>query len=90
MKIVWTDRGWDDYTHWQLNDAKIVQRINELIREARRDPFRGIGKPEPLRYDMAGWWSRRIKEEHRLVYRVSGSGDAQSLEIASCRFHYGK
>ena len=90
MRILWTDRGWDDYTYWQVNDAKIAQRINELIRETRRLPFQGIGKPEPLRYEMSGWWSRRINEEHRLIYRVGGSGEAQTLEIASCRFHYNK
>ena len=84
------DRGWDDYSYWQANDAKIAQRINDCIRETRRLPFQGIGKPEPLRYEMSGWWSRRINEEHRLIYRLRGSGDAQALEIASCRFHYGQ
>jgi toxin YoeB len=88
VKLLWTDRGWDDYAHWLNADVKIVKRINELIRDTRRNPFQGIGKPEPLRNEMAGWWSRRITEEHRLVYRVSRSGDAQALEIASCRLHY--
>jgi toxin YoeB len=66
----------------------MVERINGLIKDARRSPFRGLGKPEPLRNEMSGWWSRRITHEHRLVYRVTGSGDAQALEIAACRFHY--
>jgi toxin YoeB len=88
VKLLWTDRAWDDYTHWLNADVKMVKRINELILDTRRHPFQGIGKPEPLRGEMAGWWSRRITEEHRLVYRVSGSGDAQALEIVSCRLHY--
>src|SRR5262245_53826696 len=69
-------------------DRQILQRINEIIRDLRRNPFRGIGKPEPLKFALAGWWSRRITGEHRIVYRVNGQGDAQQLEIASCRYHY--
>ena len=88
MKLLWTDQGWEDYTHWQNTDAKMVKRINEVIRDTRRDPLQGMGKPEPLRNEMSGWWSRRINEEHRMVYRVTGSGAAQALEIGSCRFHY--
>lgn len=88
MKLAWTDQGWEDYLHWQRVDPKMVGRINEIIRDRRRNPFHGIGKPEPLRRDMQGWWSRRINEEHRLVYRVSGKDDDQTLEIAACRFHY--
>ena len=89
MKVLWTPAGWDDYLYWQAVDHKILLRINELIKDMRRTPFSGIGKPEPLRNEAAGWWSRRITQEHRLVYRVSGKGDEQTLEIAACRFHYG-
>ena len=90
MNLLWTDRGWNDYMHWQGVDSKMVSRINEIVRDTRRSPFKGIGKPEPLRNEMSGWWSRRITDEHRLVYRVSGAGDNQALQIASCRFHYGR
>ena len=88
MKLVWTDRAWEDYVHWQETGGEIVGRINDLIKDARRSPFKGIGKPEPLKGDLAAWWSRRITGEHRLVYRVTGKGAAQQLEIASCRYHY--
>ena len=90
MKLIFSGRSWSDYLFWQDNDKALLNRVNVLIADTRRSPFRGIGRPEPLRNDMSGWWSRRITEEHRLVYRVSGSGDAQALEIASCRFHYGR
>ncbi|GAA2860889.1 toxin YoeB [Aminobacter niigataensis] len=88
MKVLWTAKGWEDYLYWQETDAKILVRINELIRDARRSPFAGIGKPEPLRNEMSGWWSRRVNHEHRLVYRVIGTGENQALEIVACRFHY--
>lgn len=88
MKLLWTENGWNDYTHWQDVDPKMISRVNEIIRDTRRSPFKGIGKPEPLRNEMSGWWSRRITDEHRLVYRVTGTGETQALEIASCRFHY--
>lgn len=88
MKLLWTDLGWEHYRWWQANDAKIVARINELLKDARRNPFKGIGHPVPLRDDLKGWWSRRITEEHRLIYRVVGKGDEQALEISACRFHY--
>jgi len=78
----------DESLFWQENDPKIASRINELIRDTMRSPFHGLGKPEPLRNELAGWWSRRINEEHRLVYQVTGKGSTQALEIASCRFHY--
>lgn len=90
MKLQWTEQGWDDYLYWQSNDVDMVAKVNVMIKDARRSPFRGLGKPEPLRNDMAGWWSRRLTQEHRLVYRVTGKGDAQALEIAACRFHYGR
>ena len=89
MKVLWTPAGWDDYLYWQAVDHKILLRINDLIKDMRRTPFSGIGKPEPLRNETAGWWSRRITQEHRVVYRISGRGDEQTLEIAACRFHYG-
>lgn len=88
MKIVWSGESWDDYLHWQSTDAAVRDKIHVLIRECRRTPFSGIGKPEPLRGALQGWWSRRITGEHRFVYRVRGSGDDQALEIAQCRFHY--
>lgn len=82
------ESAWEDYQHWQQTDAKLLARLNGLIRDSMRQPFRGTGKPEPLKGDLSGWWSRRLTSEHRLVYRVSGSGAAQSLEIAQCRYHY--
>ena len=88
MRLGFTPRGWADYVYWQETDRALLGRVNALIKDALRTPFTGIGKPEPLLGDMKGWWSRRITGEHRLVYRVSGSGEAQILEIASCRYHY--
>ena len=88
MKVVFDEEAWEDYLHWQAADPKIAARINALIRECQRHPFTGTGKPEPLRRNLAGYWSRRIDREHRLLYRVRGSGDAQALEIAQCRYHY--
>jgi toxin YoeB len=88
VKLIFAPTGWDDYLFWQENDRALLGRVNELIKDVLRTPFTGIGKPEPLLGDMKGWWSRRITREHRLVYRVKGSGDDQALEIASCRFHY--
>lgn len=88
MKLVFAAAAWEDYQHWVTNDGKLLVRLNHLIEECRRSPFKGTGKPEPLRGDLQGWWSRRLTSEHRLVYRVAGSGDEQRLEIAQCRFHY--
>lgn len=88
MLIAWTELAWQDYLHWQQEDDKILATINELIRDIKRDPFRGLGKPEPLKHDLRGWWSRRITGEHRLVYRLQGKDDAQQLVIAQCRYHY--
>lgn len=88
MKVVFTSDAWRDYVAWQRDDAGTLERINKLIEECRRHPFSGTGKPEPLRRNLAGWWSRRITGEHRLVYRVSGSGEGQALEVLSCRYHY--
>lgn len=88
MKIVFMSRGWIDYRHWADTDTKTLRKVNELIEQCRRDPFAGTAKPESLRGSLKGWWSRRINATDRLVYRVSGKGDEQQLEIASCRFHY--
>jgi toxin YoeB len=88
LKVVFDPEGWSEYLGCQQADAKVLQRINVLIEECRRHPFTGTGRPEPLRQNLTGWWSRRITGEHRLVYRVRGSGDAQALEALSCRYHY--
>lgn len=84
MKLVFSDQAWEDYLHWQNHDRKMVERINRLIREIQRTPHEGIGKPEPLKHALAGWWSRRIDDEHRIVYRVEGD----AVQIAQLRFHY--
>ena len=84
MKLVFADEAWDDYLTWQKTDRRIVDRINKLIRETQRDPFEGVGKPEPLKHALAGFWSRRITDEHRMVYRV----DEGNLLIAQLRYHY--
>jgi toxin YoeB len=88
MKTAWTDDAWEDYLQWQKEDQKIFGFINELIKDIKRDPFKGLGKPEPLKFGLQDWWSRRISGEHRLVYRVSGKGENQQLDIAQCRYHY--
>lgn len=88
MKVSFSDNGWEDYQHWINNDLKTLRRLNGLIDECRRDPFKGTGKPEPLRENLKGWWSRRITGEDRLVYRVRGAGQEQVLEIIQCRLHY--
>ena len=88
MKIVFWPTAWDDYLHWQGEGGKPLDRINALLKECMRDPVRGLGKPEPLGGNLSGWWSRRINGEHRLVYRVTGKGAGQALEVAQCRYHY--
>jgi toxin YoeB len=88
VKIVFLTQGWEDYVFWQEQDPKIAGRINELMRDTMRSPFKGIGKPEPLRENWSGWWSRRISGEHRLVYRMTGKDEEQRIEIAQCRYHY--
>ena len=88
MKLVFSEQAWEDYLYWVNTNNKMRERINELIKQCQRTPFQGTGKPEPLKGDLTGWWSRRISQEDRMVYRVSGTGDAQSLEIAQLRFHY--
>jgi toxin YoeB len=87
MRLLWSDEAWEDYVYWQRNDQKVLQSINDLIRDIRRDPLKGLGKPEPLKHSLSGWCSRRITREHRLVYRVSGR-NAEFLEIIQCRYQY--
>ncbi|MFM1964187.1 MAG: hypothetical protein RLZZ172_3032 [Bacteroidota bacterium] len=84
MKFVFTELSWEDYLYWQKNDKQKLKRINELLRDISRNPYDGIGKPEPLKFNYAGFWSRRIDEEHRLIYRVV----EDEIQIAKCRFHY--
>lgn len=84
MKYVFSEQAWDDYLFWQKTDRKILKRINSLIKEISRDPFRGTGKPEPLKHALSGYWSRRITEADRIVYKVDGN----SLYIAQLRYHY--
>ena len=84
MKIVFSEQAWEDYQFWIVNDRKTLKRINQLIRDTARDPFRGVGKPEPLRHLLKGYWSRRINEEHRMVYCVKEN----QLMLAQLRYHY--
>ncbi len=85
MRLVFTPHGWADYLHWQTTDRSILRRVNRLLEDALRDPFGGIGKPEQLRHALAGAWSRRITEEHRLVYLVDG----EDVVVLQARYHYG-
>ena len=84
MKIVFADAAWDDYLYWQQNDKKMVEKINKIIKEIKREPFSGIGKPEPLKHALSGFWSRRITDEHRIVYAI----EKDALLIAQLRYHY--
>lgn len=84
MKLAWSIRAWNDYLYWQKNDKKKLQRINSLIKESLRDPYNGIGLPEPLKHELKGFWSRRIDRDHRLVYRYT----EEELLIVACRYHY--
>jgi toxin YoeB len=84
VRLIFAPKAWKDYLHWQEHDRKMQQRINQLIEAIRRQPFSGIGKPEPLKHALAGWWSRRIDGEHRIVYRI----EAGDLLIAQLRYHY--
>lgn len=86
MNLLFSPHAWEDYQHWQKTDKKMVRRINELIQAASRSPYEGLGKPEPLKHTLSSFWSRRINDEHRMVYRVT----ANNLEIAQLRFHYSK
>jgi toxin YoeB len=82
--LAWTDDAWSDYLYWQTQDKKTPKRINKLINDVKRSPFEGIGKPEPLKENLSGFWSRRIDDTNRLVYAV----DEQAITIISCRYHY--
>ncbi len=84
MKIVFLDEGWEDYLYWQTTDKATLKKINSLLKEIERMPFEGSGKPEPLKHNLAGWWSRRINLEHRLVYKI----DDKAIVILQCRYHY--
>jgi toxin YoeB len=84
MKIIWSEKSWDDYLYWQNTDKQLVKKINQFIKDIQRDPFDGIRKPEPLKHQFSGFWSRRITDEHRLVYEITQN----SIAIASCRYHY--
>ena len=86
MKITFTKNSWEDYTSWLNEDKKMLKKINDLIKDIQRNPFDGKGKPEPLKYDLAGYWSRRIDREHRLVYQA----DENEIRIYACRYHYDK
>ncbi len=84
MKLVFAEKAWEDYLYWQKTDKKTLKRINTLIKDITRDPFEGIGKPEPLKHALSGYWSRRINDEHRVVYKIQD----ESLLIAQLRYHY--
>ena len=84
MKLIFSDHAWDDYLYWQKTDNKVLRRINNLIKEAKRNPFEGIGKPEPLKHALSGYWSRRITDEQRFIYKVSKN----AIHIAQLRYHY--
>ncbi|MGW1813970.1 Txe/YoeB family addiction module toxin [Streptomyces sp. NPDC002125] len=86
MKLVWHESAWVDYVWWQTQDRKVLKRINALLQDIDRNGNEGIGKPEPLRHDFHGYWSRRISDEHRLIYRVI----EDEVRIVSCRYHYGR
>ncbi len=86
MKITFSKNSWEDYVAWQREDEKVLKRINQMIKDIQRTPFQGIGNPEPLKYDLSGFWSRRIVREHRLVYQVFD----QEILIYSCKYHYDK
>jgi toxin YoeB len=90
VNLVWAQNAWDDYVTWQSMDPENVKKINALIKDIRRDHFVGLGKPEPLRGNFQGFWSRRISGEHRLIYRVVGKDAEKRIEIAQCRYHYRK
>jgi toxin YoeB len=88
MTTAFTDHGWSDYVYWLESDPETLQKINNLIKDIKRDPFRGLGKPEPLKGNLAGYWSRRITDAHRLVYRVHGLKPDQVVTVIQARFHY--
>jgi len=84
VKLIFSENAWEDYLYWQKIDKKILKRINLLIQDIKRSPFEGIGKPEPLKYDLSGYWSRRINDEHRIVYKVQND----AIFLSELRYHY--
>jgi toxin YoeB len=88
VNVAFWPTAWEDLRYWQAHDGRLAEKLLKLIEECRRDPFRGTGKPEPLGGNLSGCWSRRINGEHRLVYRVAGSGAEQTLQVAQCRYRY--
>ena len=84
MKLLWSEEGWEDYLSWQAVDKKTLQRLNKIINDIKRSPFEGLGKPEPLRGNWSGWWSRRIDDSNRVIYKINGG----AVEIHQCRGHY--
>jgi len=84
MILSWAEKGWEDYLYWQKTDKKILRRINLLVKDIKRQPFEGLGDPEPLKHNWSGYWSRRIDREHRLVYKVTD----ESIIVVQCRYHY--
>ncbi|WP_113716981.1 Txe/YoeB family addiction module toxin [Arthrobacter dokdonensis] len=84
MKLVWDEQAWEEYVGWQRDDKRILKRINDLLKDITRNGNEGIGKPEPLKHGFSGYWSRRITDEHRLIYRIAGD----EVRIAQCRYHY--
>ena len=86
MRKIWHDEAWEECNYWITHDKKIYKRLYDIIKDIERHPFDGIGKPEPLKYDLSGWWSRRITDSERIIYRMVGD----ELEILSCRYHYDK
>jgi toxin YoeB len=84
MNKIWHDRAWDNYLYWQMQEKKTLKKVNILIKDIERSPYEGLGKPEPLRHGLSGWWSRQIDDVHRIVYRIK----AGNLEISQCKGHY--
>jgi toxin YoeB len=84
MNLTWTDEAWEEYLYWQSHDKRNLKKINALIKDIKREPFDGLGKPEPLKYELSGCWSRRITDEHRLIYET----EENSIIIISCKYHY--
>ena len=88
MKLEFTKQSWEEYEYWLDNDPEVAIRIRELLKDIKRSPFKGLGKPEPLKHSLQGYWSRRITDADRLVYKINGKGDDQKCSIIQCRFHY--
>ena len=84
MKKIWSEKSWDDYLYWQKQNKNLLKKVNNLIKDIERSPFEGLGKPEPLKGNLSGWWSRRIDDTHRIVYRMENG----NLEIVQCKGHY--